>query len=62
MPAPSETPWPSWSPVIMAAIALVLARLSLRFTGWLRTGLAVGAGVMALLAAVAFWQTWARRR
>jgi uncharacterized protein (DUF58 family) len=61
MPVPSETPWPTRSPLILTAIALALSILSQRSTGWLGTALGVGAVVMAFLAAVAFLQTWLRR-
>ena len=61
MPVPSETSWPTRSPLILVAIALALGILSRHSTGWRMTALATGSVVVALLAAVAFWQTWIRR-
>ena len=58
MPVPSETPWPASSPLFLTAISLSLGNLSWRSHGWPVTALATGALVMALLAAVAFLQSW----
>ena len=62
MAVPSEAKWHYRRALLLAAIALALGMRSRRFNGPIGTSLTVGAAVMAFLAAVAFWQTWLRRR
>jgi hypothetical protein len=61
MTTPSHPTWAYRPALILTAAALLVARVSMMFATWVGTVLAVGAGVLALLAAVRFREAWRRR-
>jgi hypothetical protein len=61
MTTPTDTVWPYRSVLILSAIALMLGGLSMMFEDWIGSALLVGAIVIAIVAAVRFWQCWPRR-
>jgi hypothetical protein len=61
MTAPNSVPWPYRFALILTASALLLAIISMMFTGIVGTALAFGAGALAVFAALRFWQAWHQR-
>jgi Flp pilus assembly protein TadB len=58
MTAPSNKRWPYRHALVLLSIALLLAMGSMISSGWVGTPLLVAAVVVALVAAMRFWQAW----
>jgi hypothetical protein len=58
MTVSSDTTWPYRQTLVLMAIALLLAMGSMMSDGRISTLLLAAAVVVALVAAMRFWQTW----
>jgi hypothetical protein len=58
MTIPSDKRWPYRHALVLISIALLLAMGSMISSSWVGTPLLVAAVVVALIAAMRFWQTW----
>lgn len=61
MTAPTSAPWPYRPALIRAALALLLAIVSMMFDNWAGTALMIVAIVVGILAAVDLYRAWGRR-
>jgi Flp pilus assembly protein TadB len=58
MTVPGNNRWPYRHALVLISIALLLAMGSMISSGWVGTPLLVAAVVVALVAAIRFWQAW----
>ena len=58
MTVPSNKRWPYRHALVLISIALLLAMGSMISSSWVGTPLLVAAVVVALIAAMRFWQAW----
>ena len=58
MTIPSDKRWPYRHALVLISIALLLAMGSMVSSSWVGTPLLAAAVVVALFAAIRFWQAW----
>ena len=58
MTVPSNKRWPYRHALVLISIALLLAMGSMMSSGWVGTPLLAAGLVVALVAAMRFWQAW----
>ena len=58
MTVPSNKRWPYRHALVLISIALLLAMGSMVSSSWVNTPLLAAAVVVALVAAIRFWQAW----
>jgi hypothetical protein len=58
MSIPTDKRWPYRHALVLISIALLLAMGSMISSSWVGTPLLVAAVVVALVAAMRFWQAW----
>jgi hypothetical protein len=58
MTVPTNRRWPYRHALVLISIALLLAMGSMVSSSWVGTPLLVAAVVVALVAAMRFWQAW----
>ena len=56
---PISSPWPFNLSLIFAAIALLIAIVSMMFTNWAGTTLMVASIIVDVMAMVSFYRAWA---